>query len=87
MCENHGVIDEEGLLLVLVDEVANEVGAELGAIFAIRILLFLPVEFEHRIDEPPVEGASTFLGTSASGVLPEAGFFEAEVLWRILLLA
>ena len=86
MGKDHRVVDEEGLLLVCVDEVANEVGADLGAIFAIRVLLLLPVEFEHWVDESPVEGFSVPLGTAAAGVLPETGFFEAEVLWRILIL-
>ena len=85
--KDHRVVDEEGLLLVCVDEVANEVGADLGAILAIRVLLFFPVEFEQRVDEAPIESGSTFLGTTPAGMLPKTGFFEAKVLWRILLLA
>ena len=87
MGKDHRVVDEEGLLLVCVDEVANEVGADLGAVLAIRVLLFFPVEFEQRVDEAPVEGGSTFLGTSAAGMLPETGFLKTKVLRSVLFLA
>jgi len=85
--KDHRVVDEEGLILVCVNEVTDEVGADLGAVFAIRVLLFLPVEFEQRVDETAVDGLAVLLRSSAAGMLPETGFFEAKVLGRILFLA
>ena len=82
-----GVVDEEGLLLICFNEVTDEVGAYLGSVFAIRVLLLLAVEFEHWIDETAIDRLAVFFGTAAAGMLPKTGFLKTKVLRGVLLLA
>ena len=85
--EDHWEIDKEGVLFVLLDKVTNEIGAHLWPVFPGCEILFFSVEFKHRVDEASVDSFSVFIGTSTSCMLPEAGFFEAEMLGRIRLVS
>ena len=78
--ENHRIINEEGLLLVLFDEVTNKFGTNLRTIFTAGKILLNTIDFQLGIDEASVDFFSILVGTTAAGVLPEAGLLEAKVL-------
>ena len=87
VCQDHGVINQKRLGLVLIDEVADKIGTELWSILAIDIVFFFAVEFQHWIDEPAIERLAVLLGSPPTSMLPEAGLFKPEVLRRVLLLS
>ena len=87
MGQDHRVINQKGLFLVFIDKVANEVGADLRPVFTTGEVLLITVEFQLRVDKASVDRLAVLLGSSAAGMLPEAGFLEAEMLRCISLLS
>lgn len=73
--EDGGVVDEEGVVFVAADEVAKEVGHEVGPVFEMVVFLGeeLAVLFEGRGPESLAASFPALLG----GNLPEAIFIEA----------
>ena len=84
MGENHRIVNEKWLLLVHLDEVANEVRADLRPVFAVGEILLFAVDFKQRIHEAAVDLLAALLGAAAARVLPQAGLVEAKVLGGIL---
>ena len=78
--ENHWEIDKEGVLFILLDKVTNEIGAYLGTVFTIRVVLLLAVELKHWIDEAAIDSFPVFIGATRACVLPQTGFFKSEML-------
>ena len=81
--EDHRIVYEERFLFVFIDEIADEIGAYLRAVFAVVEILLHTAELQLRIDEAAVDIFTVLIRSAAAGVLPEAGLLEAKVLWRI----
>ena len=85
--KDHRIVDQKGLLFVLVDKVADEIGAYLRAVFAIGVILFLSVDFQQRVYKAAIDVFAAFVGAATTGVLPEAGLLEAKMLRRVFILS
>ena len=85
MCKDHGIVDEERLVLVRFHEVANKVRTDIRAERAFRQRGGLSVDINLRIHETAVSSMWTF--GPWNRVLPEAGLIKPEVLWRVRLSA
>lgn len=72
--EDGGIVDEEGLILVSVDEIADEVRHDVGSVFFMVVFLGeeLPVLLKRRAPESLPTPFATFLG----GDLPETIFIK-----------
>ena len=58
MGQDHGVVDEKRFVLVLVDELADEIGTELRAVLAVGVVFRLAVTLEHGIDETAIDASA-----------------------------
>ena len=87
MGKNHRIVDKEWTFFIFVDKVTNEIGTDLWPVFPGYEILFFSVEFKHWVDEAAIDAFPVVIGTSTSCMLPEAGFFEAEMLGRIRLVS
>ena len=76
---------KKGLLFIFINEVANEIGADLGAVFAICEIFFFSIKLEQGVYESSVDSFTVFIRTSTPCMLPEAGFLETEMLGRVWL--
>ena len=85
--ENHRVINKKFFILVLIDEVADKISADLRTIFSVDEVLFLAIDFQQRIDEPPIDPLAVLHGPAATRMLPKAGLLKPKMLWGVRLFA
>ena len=84
MRENHR-IGQKRLLLIGFDEIADKVGADVGAVFAIIKIDCFAINLQLRVWEAGIKlGSCT---NSTTELLPQAGLIEAKMLRRILIIA
>ena len=76
--EDHGVVDDERLVLVRVHEVANEINTDIRGKRAFRKRGGLSVDIKLRIHETIIGSVRAF--GSSDRVLPEAGLIKSEML-------
>ena len=84
MGKNHGIVSEEGAVLIAFDKIAKVICDHIGPIFSIIVVLWLSVYFHLWVR---VTGILIVWCSCWSGVLPEAGLIKPEVLGGIDLLA
>ena len=74
--EDGGIIDEEGLVLIAVDEVTNEVRHDIGSVFF--MVIFLGEELPVLLERWTPESFPSSFASLLCGHLPEAVFIEAR---------
>lgn len=73
--EDGGIVEKEGMVLVPLHEVTEEVGHEVGAVF--KMVVFLGEELAVLFEGWRPEALAAFFAVLSGGDLPEAVFVEA----------
>ena len=84
MGQDHGIVQQKGLILMRLNEVQCEIGRNIRSEFTVIKIVKLAVDLHSWVAESRIMRGA--LSSAPPAVLPQTGLFESEMMWAINLL-